>query len=181
MVRRGGLLLALLALLAGAGVPRGWMPQASATGITLSLCSAGLDGAARQQALAAAHALLADALDKAGNHDSDQPAPDDPCPFAAAPTPPLPLAAEVPVIAPGPMAEAVLQPAAVTIGHGLAAPPPPATGPPLHHWPQPADPHALACASAPVPFSDGTHRPCCLPPAAPLCVRPSSSAQPRCP
>lgn len=132
MVRRGGLLLALLALLGGAGVPRGWMPQASATGITLSLCSAGLDGAARQQALAAAHALLADALDGADDG-PDRPAPDDGCPFAAAPTPLLPIAAAAPVVTPDPIAEILPLPSAIAIGHGLAAPPPPATGPPLHH------------------------------------------------
>lgn len=133
MVRRGGLLLALLALLAGAGVPRGWMPQASATGITLSLCSAGLDGAARQQALAAAHALLADALNGPDDHDTGQAAPDDQCPFAAAHTPVLPLTTETPIVAPDRATKVLPLPAAVTIGHGLAAPPPPATAPPLHH------------------------------------------------
>ncbi|WP_347302156.1 hypothetical protein V5740_09030 [Croceibacterium sp. TMG7-5b_MA50] len=130
MVRRSGLVLLLLAVLAGVAVPRGWMPRASAAGVTITLCSAGLHGQAREQALAAANSLLAAALDDDGADDADGKT----CPHAALPSaallpsPPVALSdASFPDMGVPPL------PRSVMIGRGLAAPPPPATGPPPHH------------------------------------------------
>jgi hypothetical protein len=136
--RRSLVLLALLCILvARTAVPAGWMPTTAAGGhIVLAPCS-GMG----VSALHAAHAMAAmdmpgmtvhasrDAGDDSGRHPDT--AGDHPCAGAgvgvALETPALDLA-----VAPAlpPSATLAVRPASA-IGHGLAAPPPPATGPPF--------------------------------------------------
>lgn len=138
-VQRGtvGLMLAL-ALLVRLVVPTGWMPEVDADGIRLTWCgSAGPP----PPAYVAAMAETAERLGlTAGSHlpgSSDggdgqkKPGGDQPCTYAG-----LALAVLDPgaatLAAPFVAASPQVRPAMVaTIGHGLAAPPPPATGPPL--------------------------------------------------
>jgi len=104
-------------------VPGGWMPVQTGRGIEMTLCS----GAAPLRLW----------LDDAGKlHKGEQPgsekAPKDPCPFGALAAPvqrgTAPVLAIVVVSAePAPRLVAP----GVSVGRGLAAPPPPATGPPL--------------------------------------------------
>ena len=115
-----GRLIALLALalIVRALVPTGWMPVATAQGVTLELCA----GQSMSPTAAMHH----------GDHDGGKPAmPDHPCAFAglgmAADTAPPPVIRPLPLVPTSPLALPV---SAVAIGHGLAAPPPPATGPP---------------------------------------------------
>jgi hypothetical protein len=119
--RRIALLLVACALLFK--LPAGWMPQASASGVTLGWCS-GMSHAVPAEA----QTLLAKAI---GKPKPAKPAPDQPCAYAAAAQPlaaadPLPavMAASAPVAPTYP-------PLALLPGRGLAAPPPLATGPPL--------------------------------------------------
>ena len=117
--------LLLAVLLAGRMVvPAGWMPVRTAQGITVTLCSgSGLAGAEGW-------------IDAAGKlHRGAKPAghaePKDPCPFGAISAPAaLPAAPALPALAPALGALIPALPLAVAIGRGLAAPPPPATGPP---------------------------------------------------
>jgi len=125
--QRLALLLVACALLLRIAVPAGWMPQASATGLTLSWCAdSGRSGPA---ALGEAKALLAKALGKpvAPEHKSG----DQLCAFAMAAQPIAPVdALAVPL--PQPRAEPVRHARLEALpGRGLAAPPPLATGPPL--------------------------------------------------
>ena len=119
MANRGRLIALLaLALFVRALVPTGWMPVVTAEGVRLQLCAG--------QAMPPV----------AGMHHSHQQGekqglPDHPCAFAglglAADTaPPLVVLAVAPVPGTGPAPRLF----AVAVGHGLAAPPPPATGPP---------------------------------------------------
>lgn len=119
--RRVALLLLACALLLK--VPAGWMPQASASGVTLGWCS-GTTHAVPEEA----RALVAKAL---GERDRPaKPQSEQPCAFAAA-AQPLAAADPVPAILPPADAEApVFAPFALIPGRGLAAPPPRATGPP---------------------------------------------------
>lgn len=108
------LALALLALGVRATVPPGYMFAPATSGLTVTLCG----GETMQVDLGKQHAP--------GQRNSDN----GPCLFAAAAH-----AAPAPnVVAPAAIAVAVIAaphaPAAVRIGQGLAAPPPPATGPP---------------------------------------------------
>jgi hypothetical protein len=122
------LLLVGCALLLRVAVPAGWMPQANATGVTLSWCvDSGLSGPA---AFSEAKALLAKAIGKPAPAGHQKGA-DQPCAFAmaalplafsAAPALPLPLPR------PEPVRHIRLE---AVPGRGLAAPPPLATGPPL--------------------------------------------------
>jgi hypothetical protein len=107
-------------------VPAGWMPvQASGEGFAIVLCSgdgpvqAWIDGAGK--------------LHKGKHSDGKSGGePKDPCPFGAL-TAPLNLVAplEVATLAPLEGLSAIPAPDTTAIGHGLAAPPPPATGPPF--------------------------------------------------
>lgn len=114
------IILLALALLARALVPTGWMPVATAHGVRLELC-------AGQDAAAPAMAGMAHGKKEHGK----QALPDHPCAFAG-----LGLAADsvrAPAIVSSPVVTAPLSAKgwrAVTVGRGLAAPPPPATGPP---------------------------------------------------
>jgi len=119
------LLLIASALMARGAVPAGWMPVVEATGITMMPC----DGAGPAIAKPMRHGARGhDRGHPEGSHRDTQG--EHPCAFAAVAqvadlaTPP----AALPLIA--------IEPAAVTagvaasVGQGLAAPPPPATGPP---------------------------------------------------
>ena len=133
---RHGLLLAALlcVLLARTAVPAGWMPMAGADGtIVLAPCSgmgamtlAAHDMAGMPGMPGMSHA----APDKGDAHRPD-PAGDHPCSGAG-----ISVALELPALdmpralALRPVAMPVPVPV-VTIGHGLAAPPPPQTGPPI--------------------------------------------------
>lgn len=123
--RRSLLSLVACAMLVRALVPVGWMPVASAQGLRLMLC----DGTGPAVARPVAHAMQGMHHDDAPGHPS-MPGADHPCAFAGiAPGIVAPaLAAPLPparVVATPPLARAP-----VAIGHGLAAPPPPPTGPP---------------------------------------------------
>jgi hypothetical protein len=125
--QRLALLLLGCALLLRIAVPAGWMPQADATGVTLSWCAdSGFSGPA---ALTEAKALLAKAIGKQAP--AEHKSPDQPCAFAMAALP-LAFAGPLALPLPQPRAESVhhlrLE---TTPGRGLAAPPPLATGPPL--------------------------------------------------
>ncbi len=123
-------------LLLRAFVPAGWMPAQAADGWAIELCAGMAPGASPRGAEAARElfeAALAGTAQPAGDDDDrhdpgDQP----PCTFASlTPFTPPPLAA-TPI---APVAtQASIQPLALVaaIGRGLPAPPPPATGPPLH-------------------------------------------------
>jgi hypothetical protein len=124
MSRRNGLMLALvtLALLVRIAIPQGWMPDASDGAVRISLCSG--EGA------------VAAWIGKDGKIHKVDPAKGDhkdaPCAFTG-----LAMAgdaAQQTVAAITPIASDGLQrpfPAAIRVGQGLAAPPPPKTGPPL--------------------------------------------------
>jgi hypothetical protein len=110
-------------------VPEGWMPVSDAHGFRLTLCSG---SGPIDMPMASMPGM---APDMAAHHDKpghDQPAAEHSCPFAN-----LGLALAEPVVPAltSPMTFAVEaidpKPLSVTIGRGLAAPPPPSTGPPL--------------------------------------------------
>lgn len=121
--RLGWLMLIVAALIARSAAPEGWMPVANAAGgIEIALCSGmgpetvmvlGADGALHKKA-------------PAGGHGSAHP-----CAFAGTgvgDAPPL-----VAALSPAPAAtESLSSPAPLIAipGRGLAAPPPPAIGPP---------------------------------------------------
>lgn len=115
-------LLLAAALLVRALVPAGWMVGSTADGVGLVLC----DGLAPETA--DAHAGMHHA--PADQGEPEEPAPDVPCAFAglaAAHEPVTPIGLDHPS-----PATAVVTPIlpSATPGRGLAAPPPPATGPP---------------------------------------------------
>lgn len=110
----------MLALAARVLVPAGWMPS-EGRGFAITLCSGG----------AAVTAWVG--ADGKVHKEDPQPAgaPDHQCAFAGLGAPALgsdPIAAAVP--APASSYEVAVASAPAAIGRGLAAPPPPATGPP---------------------------------------------------
>jgi hypothetical protein len=120
------LVLFACAMLARALVPTGWMPVATAQGLWIVPCS-GTGPMIPQAAAPMAHAMP-------GMHHEDPDhgttGVDHPCAFAGV-TPAL----DAPTLAialPPPFVRAVPSPirALVAVGRGLAAPPPPQTGPP---------------------------------------------------
>ena len=121
---------AIILLFAQAIVPNGFMPVFARTGPTIMLCSGqglGLQAAALPDDASAAMIALAEALDDDAPEETDS----SPCDYAAASSPiSVPSAfpgASMPVL----YTDAPFPPAGlVTIGTGLAAPPPPQTGPP---------------------------------------------------
>ncbi len=109
-------------------VPSGWMPVSTQGGLTIMLCSG--DGPAE--------AWVDDAGKlhqghkpgdgpKSSDHDGK-----DPCPYGAL-TAPVDTPAAVALAARLAPTAPVIQPLtkAIAVGHGLAAPPPPSTGPPV--------------------------------------------------
>lgn len=131
--RPDGLRTIALALLACALalrllIPAGWMPVHDAQGFHLTLCS----GTGPEPLPAhAAMAGMAHHGTHRHDHQHDQGMPDHPCAFAGLgmvlAEPVLPAVA--PIVATVEPAIVAI-PAAVAIGRGLAAPPPPPTGPP---------------------------------------------------
>jgi len=130
--------LLALALLARALVPAGWMPAFDADGIRLVLCSGWgpMQGPTRTHHAAASDQQVAKGHHSApgSQHDQGQGRPDQsaPCTFAAAA-----CAAVLPVftaLVEAPVAFALPNWARLflQLGQGLAAPPPPSTGPPLN-------------------------------------------------
>ena len=110
-----GVVLAL-ALALKLMVPQGWMPGRSGG---LILCPSG------------GPVLAMAGMQHGGKEMPAHPAGDHPCAFTGlgvAPVPPAPLAAAMPPVAARP--HFAVQRVAVAVGRGLAAPPPPATGPP---------------------------------------------------
>ncbi|RYD49673.1 MAG: hypothetical protein EOP60_13345 [Sphingomonadales bacterium] len=121
--RRVALLLLACALLLK--VPAGWMPEASARGVTIGWCN-GVDPAAMAEGKALLERALADRSTPKHETSGDQP-----CPFAAA-AQPIATSDALPVLAPIAAPVPVFVPVLAAIpGRGLAAPPPFATGPPL--------------------------------------------------
>ncbi|SFO06409.1 hypothetical protein [Sphingomonas sp. OK281] len=125
--RRWLLLVFACAMLVRALIPTGWMPVADAQGFRIVLCS-GTGPTIPSAQAPMEHAMAGMHHRKSSEHHSQ--GPEHPCAFAgvtpaidmptlAAPLPPVRIRAT-------PALARVL----VTIGHGLAAPPPPQTGPP---------------------------------------------------
>lgn len=120
--RRWLLLLVAAALCVRALVPAGWMPVAGPQGVELALCDG--SGPAMPAAMAMTHGHRGAPMQ---HHHG---APDHQCAFAAAAatfaaewpagSPPLPLPHRQPLPVRSPVA----------VARGLAAPPPPPTGPP---------------------------------------------------
>jgi hypothetical protein len=123
---RRALILTLFAcaILVRALVPAGWMPTVSADGGTvISLCT----GAGAVEMVLASDGTLHEKAPV--GHDG---ANDHPCSFAGmgqafAAADPVVL----PVSPPTDRADPPLKPGTISVGRGLAAPPPPQTGPPL--------------------------------------------------
>ncbi|PXA85572.1 hypothetical protein DMC47_37085 [Nostoc sp. 3335mG] len=106
-------------------VPEGWMPVSDAHGFRITMCSG---SGPMEMAM-----VMPGMTTKHGHADHDQqPMQDHPCTFAhlglALAEPALPALALPPV---GNAEALALRSFAVAIGRGLAAPPPPSTGPPL--------------------------------------------------
>ena len=128
-------LLAVLLCVAVLGkilAPTGWMPVASQGGLTFMLCSgsgetpAWIDGSGRL------HIGKQPGGEQRSDHGkSDHQKAKDICPYAALGAPvALPDLAAIALLDPARLPAASFVPAAVAVGRGLAAPPPPATGPP---------------------------------------------------
>lgn len=137
--QRVPLALLALALLLKTMVPAGWMPSFEDGGVRLILCS-GWQPAKPQPAVAPAarhggHHAMAAAPSHGSGHGDDGDRQDDtqhPCTFAGAALPWLGAADPAPDLAAFLPREAHASfPLLVGVGRGLAAPPPPATGPPL--------------------------------------------------
>lgn len=119
------LLLVACALLLRVAIPGGWMPAKGADGLVrITLCTgmgaveAWVDGEGR--------------IHDGAPHKKQEPKTDQPCAFAGLIAPAIdadPLPPPLAPVARG--ATIVFADHAVAIGHGLAAPPPPPTGPPL--------------------------------------------------
>jgi hypothetical protein len=126
--RLAALLLIAAALLMRIAVPGGWMPDASAHGWRIIPCS-GMAPAGHAHPAMAGMANHIDAGQAPAKHDH---ASESPCDFAAA-AQAASLPDFVPAPAPGFEARPAVPPARLpdsVPGRGLAAPPPPSTGPP---------------------------------------------------
>ncbi len=106
-------------------VPNGWMPVMSASGWTLEICN-GMEVPSMDMDHGAPMAGMHHGMDK-----HDHRAGDRPCVYSAvacALTGPIALGVDGLTLAP--VEQLIVLVEAVAIGRGLAAPPPPATGPP---------------------------------------------------
>ena len=118
-------------LLIRAVIPAGWMPVSAADGFRIEICSASMSPTEHAAFKASAQQMLQAAMPQQGGHDDPAPKPNDQhCPFSVLGhaflgsfTPP----AEVMI---QDIRLAAVLPGLVSVGHGLAAPPPPSTGPP---------------------------------------------------
>ncbi len=139
LLRTALLWFAGAALLLGTAIPRGWMPGAdSEGGFAIVICSQGLSP--QEQALFTRQAHTAMAMAHGGGDEGSSSKHDAPKHDAMAKQCPYGVAAHVAGIDPhGPVFVSPIGPAAppyhalpaIATGHGLAAPPPPARGPPL--------------------------------------------------
>ena len=130
------LLLSAIALILANVVSTGWMPAKARDGqFVVRICSQGLTEAQQARFEALAQARIDHAMHGADQHSGDDhQAAGDPCPYGM-----VANAFTVPPASP-PMAELVegieadppLLASNVGIGTGLAAPPPPSTGPPIN-------------------------------------------------
>lgn len=122
------------ALMLRALVPMGWMPVAD-RGFRIELCTGVPDSPAAIAAQREAEHMLAAAIGTSGKPSKDHhggKSPDQPCVFAGLGTPwASPASIVVPALATIPERAVPAFSLAAAIGRGLAAPPPPATGPPL--------------------------------------------------
>lgn len=121
-------LLLAFAFLTKLLVPTGWMPAFDGRGVHLELCGS---YGPPPPALAEAMVDAADRLTGGDHQQHDKPGADQPCAFAA-----LSFAVDAPHgtawLPATASSDGVLPPPAnVSIGRGLAAPPPPSTGPPI--------------------------------------------------
>jgi hypothetical protein len=127
-IRRALCAAAALALMVRALIPGGWMPVATAAGLELRLCPAFAPAAAPPATDHHAHAP-SPAPEESDHHKGGGQG-DQPCAFAG-----LALAAADPdppvLLAPSPSQTQQPPLSSVAIGRGLAAPPPPSTGPPI--------------------------------------------------
>ena len=134
LMRRQILLLALMALMLTNVVPTGWMPAKDNAGhFVVRICSQGLPEAEKVRIEALAQARMDHAMHSADrDSDGEHQAISDPCPYGvmanafAVPPSPMPLSEPVDIVA----VDLPLFSSNVGIGTGLAAPPPPSTGPP---------------------------------------------------
>ncbi|MFC3173089.1 hypothetical protein ACFOD9_02370 [Novosphingobium bradum] len=116
--------LLLAVLLAGRMVvPTGWMPVRTGEGFAIMLCS----GSGAGQAWVDTAGKLHQGHKPEGKSEAK-----DPCPYGAISAPAaLPAAPQLAALAPVPSPAPAPALPGVAVGRGLAAPPPPATGPPL--------------------------------------------------
>ena len=126
VVRRLMLVVFACALALRLGVPAGWMPAAHAGAIRIALCN-NYQGSGASDA---AQALLDAALPQPSGENKARP--DQPCAFAGLGAPLAELGGIAPIAAPWGASDTAPRIAhrAIAPGRGLAAPPPPATGPP---------------------------------------------------
>ena len=135
LIKRASVLAFLaLSLLASNALPAGWMPDREADGTFVArICSQGLTQAQQKRLEALVQARVDHAMQGAGQHrgDDHQEA-SDPCPYGVVANASAVPPASLPVAEPVEGVEAGLPYLAPTvgIGMGLAAPPPPSTGPP---------------------------------------------------
>ena len=126
-------LLIGVALLVKALIPAGWMPSAE-HGFNIVICSeaGGTDASFAREAQRLFDAAIAGTASQTPDKDSDHPGKSAPCTFAGLAMPWL-GAVDAGTKLPAPTAVQPILPsaAAVAVGRGLAAPPPPQTGPPL--------------------------------------------------
>ena len=129
------LALTAVALILTNAIPAGWMPAKSADGhFVVGICSQGLSEPQRLQLEALAQQKVGRAMLATDHHsDGEHQQPTDPCPYGVAanalavPSPLAPAAEFLPRTETAP----TWLYSNVDIGTGLAAPPPPSTGPPL--------------------------------------------------
>lgn len=124
-LRPVALTLIALALTMRALIPAGWMPTVGEKGFTITICAGGEMQTMWMDGQGKLHKADPSKKKDGGSGGQD-------CPYASL------AAAALPAMAPGADIVAIAAeqndaplPSAVAIGRGLAAPPPPATGPPL--------------------------------------------------
>ncbi|MBX7481691.1 hypothetical protein [Qipengyuania qiaonensis] len=124
--------VAALALLLSALIPQGYMPARGADGaITIAICAPGLSPAEHARVQAEAQARFEAALGEDHRGDGDKDEPNTHCPFGVLAAPALASLApklDVPQVARKALPSILTT--TMAIGRGLAAPPPPSTGPP---------------------------------------------------
>lgn len=130
--------LIALALLLKALVPAGWMPAFEGGALTLRVCGAWAEGIDRPQPSGSGHGHhtgpTAHGSHAAHNdepqHHGEGPGTEQPCAFAATGQSDGPTGPNVETLPLATQSAAPVFPHTVALGRGLAAPPPPSTGPP---------------------------------------------------